>query len=262
VTPDYSLRPQDCSLLSYSSVNASVILKTYIRVANSELNQMDKQVIVLLLRQQKILPLFYHDDIEVCIGIADALCKAGMRCIEFTNRGDKALENFILLKEWLQSNHPSALPGAGTILNIKQATAFIDAGAKFIVSPATDFETGYYCTHENICWIPGAFTPTEINTAIQSDASIIKIFPGDLVNENYFKSISAVFPKAVFMLSGGVGINADEIKKWLGCGLSVLGMGGSLLTKEDIAGKNFKAIEERSKKILSQITDYEFRVAG
>lgn len=214
---------------------------------------MDKQAVVLQLKQQKILPLFYHNDIEVCIGIADALCNAGIRCIEFTNRGDKALENFLLLKEWLKSNHPAALPGIGTILNVKQATAFTDAGAAFIVSPATDFETGYYCTHENMCWIPGAFTPTEINTAIHSEASIIKIFPGELVNENYFNSITAVFSKTMFMLSGGAGTDAEEIKKWFNCGVSVLGMGSKLITKEDVADKNFKAIEERTKKILSQI---------
>jgi 2-dehydro-3-deoxyphosphogluconate aldolase / (4S)-4-hydroxy-2-oxoglutarate aldolase len=216
---------------------------------------MGKEQIVLQLKQQKILPLFYHDDIEICIGIADALCKAGVRCIEFTNRGGKALENFILLREWLKSNYTAASPGIGTILNVKQAAAFTDAGAEFIVSPATDFETANYCRNKNVCWIPGAFTPTEINTALQADASVIKIFPGELVNESYFKAISSVFPKAVFMLSGGVGIDAEEIRKWLTCGVSVLGIGSKLITKEDITERNFKAIEERVKRVLSYIND-------
>jgi 2-dehydro-3-deoxyphosphogluconate aldolase / (4S)-4-hydroxy-2-oxoglutarate aldolase len=214
---------------------------------------MNKEEIIINLKKQKVLPLFYHDDIEVCTGIAGALCKAGIRFIEFTNRGSKALENFVLLKNWLLQNHPSALLGIGTILSVQQAQQFAEAGAAFIVSPGTDISTGRFCSEKNICWIPGAFTATEIIAALQYEAAIIKIFPGEMVNENYFKAMLSVFPKAIFMISGGVGIDSAGIQKWLAAGVNVLGMGSKLITKEDVEGKNYKAIEERTKKIVSEL---------
>ena len=89
-------------------------------------------------KKVKLLPLFYHDDILVCKEIVKALYTAGIRCIEFTNRGPEALENFKLLLAYRNEHYPDLVLAIGTIQNQKEAQAFIEAGADFLISPFFD----------------------------------------------------------------------------------------------------------------------------
>ena len=92
-------------------------------------------------KKVKLLPLFYHDDIAVCKEIVKALYTAGIRCIEFTNRGPKALGNFKFLLAHRNENYPDLVLAIGTIQHQKEAEAFIEAGADFLISPFSDLRT-------------------------------------------------------------------------------------------------------------------------
>jgi 2-dehydro-3-deoxyphosphogluconate aldolase/(4S)-4-hydroxy-2-oxoglutarate aldolase len=115
------------------------------------------------IKQQQLLPLFYHDDPLICIEVTKALYAAGIRCIEFTNRGASALNNFTSIVAERDKNMQDLLLAVGTIRNPAQVHQFIDAGADFLISPF--FEKNIYetVTSKKIFWIPGCMTPTEIN---------------------------------------------------------------------------------------------------
>ena len=153
-----------------------------------------KQIIIQLLETEKVLPLYYHDSDETSVKILDALYKAGIRMVEYTNRGDNALHNFKILKKHAEENLPGVHLGAGTIKTKKQAKKFIDAGADFIICPIINEEVSRVVADENLLWIPGCMTPTEIALAEEYDASIVKIFPGNLLGPGYIRSIKELFP--------------------------------------------------------------------
>lgn len=96
------------------------------------------EIIIQRLKQQKLLPLFYHSDKTVCIGVMNALYAAGIRIIEFTNRGEAALQNFKALVECRNESMKDLLLAIGTIRTAEQAQSFIEAGADFLVSPVFD----------------------------------------------------------------------------------------------------------------------------
>ena len=93
------------------------------------------ETIILQLKQQKLLPLFYHHNVTVCLGVTKALYAAGIRAIEFTNRGEAALQNFKTLVITRNESLPGLLLAVGTIRTAKQANQFIEAGADFLISP-------------------------------------------------------------------------------------------------------------------------------
>ena len=161
------------------------------------------------LLQQKILPLYYHDSADVSVEILKALYGGGIRILEYTNRGEAALENFILLRKAVDKTMPDLQLGIGTVKTKKQAGKFIDAGADFIVAPSINEEVGEAAAKEKLLWIPGCMTPTEIARAENAGADIVKIFPGNLLGPSYINSIRDLFPDLRFIVTGGV--EAEEI---------------------------------------------------
>src|SRR6478735_7790615 len=150
---------------------------------------MNKEEIILLIQHQRILPLFYHDDIAVCKGVIDVLFNAGIRAVEFTNRGVHALQNFIKLSSLVDERWQGLQLGIGTILNIDEAQAYIDANAAFIVCPGVIPAVAQTVQDGGLLWIPGCMTPTEIIIAKDNGAKLVKIFPGSLVGPSYISAI-------------------------------------------------------------------------
>src|SRR5688572_23456048 len=120
---------------------------------------------------QKILPLYYHDDEIISLEILKALYKAGFRVVEYTNRGTNAINNFKALKKAVQKEMPGLLLGIGTIFSSASAQDYIDAETAFIVCPAVNAEVGKLALKNNTPWIPGCITPTEIATAQDTGAA-------------------------------------------------------------------------------------------
>src|SRR3954471_19333318 len=120
----------------------------------------DNQVIEALLKQ-KLLPLYFHESAETSVEILGALFEGGVRIVEYTNRGEAALENFKALRKAVDKYMPGMELGIGTIKSKKQAKKFVDAGADFLVAPSVNEEVGKVAEDEGLLWIPGCMTPTE-----------------------------------------------------------------------------------------------------
>jgi 2-dehydro-3-deoxyphosphogluconate aldolase/(4S)-4-hydroxy-2-oxoglutarate aldolase len=181
---------------------------------------------------QGMLPLFFYEDPEVSLEITRALYKAGVRVLEYTNRGKQALDNFKVLKKAQKKELSELSLGIGTIKNISEAQAFIDAGADFIVSPIVNGEVGKAAHKQKLLWIPGCMTPTEIYAAQKYGVELIKIFPANILGPAFISSIRELFPGQMFIPTGGVEAEAENIRSWFHAGVSAVGMGSKLISKE------------------------------
>jgi len=201
----------------------------------------------------KLLPLFYHDDIAVCKEIVKALYRAGIRCIEFTNRGPLALENFKLLLAHRNENYPDLVLAIGTIQNQKEAQAFIDAGADFLISPFFDQSIADAAYLQKKLWIPGCMTSTEIHIAENAGYNLIKLFPGNVLGPGFVTAIKPLFPSLSFLVTGGVDTSRENLTAWFKAGVVGVGMGSKLMSEELLASKNYAAIEVETTKALAII---------
>lgn len=197
----------------------------------------NKQAVVEGILKQRMLPLFFYEDIEVSIQTTKILYKAGIRVLEYTNRGDAALKNFAALKALQQNEMPGMHLGIGTIKTTKEAEDFIAAGADFIVSPIINPEVAQIADENEMLWIPGCMTPTEIFTAQQHKAPVIKIFPANILGPEFIASIKDLFRGQLFIPTGGVELEKDNIHTWFKAGVCAVGMGSKMITRQILEQK-------------------------
>lgn len=204
-------------------------------------------------KKVKLLPLFYHDDITICKEIIKALYTAGIRCIEFTNRGSLALENFKLLLAHRNEHYADLVLAIGTIQNQKEAQAFIEAGADFLISPIFDQSIADAAYLHKKLWIPGCMTPTEIHMAETAGCDLIKLFPGNILGPGFISAIKPLFPSVSFIVTGGVDPSQENLTAWFKAGVVGVGMGSKLMSQEVLATKNYTALETATSKALAII---------
>lgn len=207
-------------------------------------------------KKVKLLPLFYHDDITVCKEIIKALYKAGIRCIEFTNRGPQALKHFKLLLAHRNEHYADLVLAIGTIQNQKEAQAFIEAGADFLISPIFDQSIADAAYLHKKLWIPGCMTPTEIHMAESAGCDLIKLFPGNVLGPGFVTAIKPLFPSLSFIVTGGVDTSQENLTAWFKAGVVGVGMGSKLMSEEVLASKNYAALETTTAKALAIINSY------
>jgi len=201
------------------------------------------------IKDQKIVPLFYNESFEVSKNIIKALYEAGIRVIEYTNRGHQALENFTKLKEISPIEFPGLLLGIGTVKNVQEMDDYASVNADFIITPVISEALVQHALEKNILLIPGCFTPSDINIAYQNGLKLVKIFPADALGKNYIKSVQPVFPGMNFMPTGGIHAEFEDIMEWLNGGAVAAGLGSSLIGK-DI---NEEELTLKTKKLLQQL---------
>lgn len=215
---------------------------------------MDKKSEVLkLITEQGILPLYFYKDTEVSINILKTLYNAGIKAVEYTNRGEVALKNFEVMRKVCNTELPGMYLGIGTIKNGEMAQAFIDAGADFIVCPGLVESVAKVADKHNMLWTPGCMTPTEIIKAEQLGAQIIKLFPGNLLGPSFLEAIKALFPNLLFMPTGGVDLSKENIAGWFKAGVCAVGMGSKLIDKEILQNANYDLLTKRTLDVLEVI---------
>ncbi|MFC4164175.1 bifunctional 4-hydroxy-2-oxoglutarate aldolase/2-dehydro-3-deoxy-phosphogluconate aldolase [Epilithonimonas zeae] len=207
--------------------------------------------IIQKIKDQKIVPLFYNESFEFSKNTVKALYEAGIRVIEYTNRGIQALENFTKLKDISTTEFPELLLGIGTVKNIKEMDDYANAKADFIITPVISEELVKHSVSKNINLIPGCFTPSDVNLAFQNGLRLVKIFPADALGKNYIKSIQPVFPGMNFMPTGGVNADVEDINEWFKGGAIAVGLGSSLV-KSDL---NEEKLTEKVKNLLQQLNE-------
>lgn len=211
--------------------------------------------IIKRITEQGVLPLYYHPDAEVSVGVLKALYAAGIRAVEYTNRGEAALENFALLKETRDQELPEMLLGIGTIKKKKDAKAFIKAGADFIIAPGIIEEVAETVQKEDLLWIPGCMTPTEIIRAEEAGASMVKLFPGNLLGPGFMSAIKELFPGLSFMPTGGVEVSKENLSGWFKSGVVAVGMGSKLITKEILEQKDYDTLVARTREAIALVNE-------
>jgi 2-dehydro-3-deoxyphosphogluconate aldolase/(4S)-4-hydroxy-2-oxoglutarate aldolase len=198
----------------------------------------------------KIIPLFYEDDLDVVKEVVKSLYDGGIRTIEFTNRGSKALDNFKVLVD-IKKNLPGLFLGIGTIKSEEDAKFYIDAGADFLISPVFDDAIADIAYLHKILWIPGCMTPTEIHRAQMAGCNIVKLFPGNVLGPGFIDAIRPLFKEVHFLVTGGVDTTEASIGGWLKAGAAGVGLGSKLITKDVLAKKQFQQLTEATKQLLS-----------
>ncbi|MHB8280221.1 MAG: bifunctional 4-hydroxy-2-oxoglutarate aldolase/2-dehydro-3-deoxy-phosphogluconate aldolase [Candidatus Humimicrobiaceae bacterium] len=201
-----------------------------------------------------MIPLFFNKDKKEAKGITDALVKGGSRLLEFTNRGEGALDVFSYLVNIAPEFFPSLIIGAGTIIDAPTAALFIAHGADFIVGPSFDEEIARLCNKRRIPYIPGAATINEIIRAEEFGTELIKIFPGETIGgPKFIEALKGPCPRTKVMPTGGVTTDEENIKAWFKSGVSCIGMGSQLVSKKSVSEKNYSLITDSTKKILNLI---------
>jgi len=212
-----------------------------------------KKQSIQALVEQKLLPLYYHESAEVSMDVLKTLYDAGIRIVEYTNRGEKALDNFKLLRKAVDKNMQDLQLGIGTIKTKKGAKKFIEAGADFIVCPTMNEEVADATHREGLLWIPGCLTATEIANAEEAGATIVKIFPGNILGPSYISSIKEIFPDLKFMPTGGVEAEENNLKGWFTAGVVAVGIGSKLISKEIMLQQDYSSLKAATAKTLQLI---------
>ena len=202
---------------------------------------------------QGILPLYFNADESVSVEVLRSIYRAGIKSVEYTNRGDAALSNFKKMVAVRNEEMPGLLLGVGTIKNLQQTKDYLEAGADFLVSPGFVPEVAAYCTSNDVFYAPGCMTPTEIIAAENAGIRFIKLFPGNMLGTEFLTTIKDVFPKLLFMPTGGVDTTKESIESWYKAGVCAVGMGSKLISKKLMEAKDYATIEAETIKVLEVI---------
>jgi len=201
-----------------------------------------------------MVPVFYHQDTEICKKVIKSCYDGGALVFEFTNRGDFAHEVFAEISKWSLKECPGLILGAGSIPDAGTASIYIQLGANFIVSPFLNPEVIKTCNRRKILVIPGCGSLTEISNAEELGAEIVKIFPGSSVGgPGFVKAVKGPCPWTSIMPTGGVEADEENLKQWFGAGVACVGMGSTLLTDKLIKAGAWDTITQNVKNTLEII---------
>jgi 2-dehydro-3-deoxyphosphogluconate aldolase/(4S)-4-hydroxy-2-oxoglutarate aldolase len=209
-----------------------------------------KDKLLQLIPEQGILPLYFYKDTDVSLEVLKALYRAGIRTVEYTNRGAAALQNFKKMREVCYKELDGMYLGIGTIKNADMAKTFIDAGTDFIICPGLIDEVAHVADKNNMLWVPGCMTPSEIIHAENIGAKMIKLFPGNILGPQFMSAIKALFPDLLFMPTGGVDLDKENIAGWFKAGVCAVGMGSKLVSKSLLEQKDYTKIETLTKQAI------------
>ena len=193
-----------------------------------------------------IVAVIRSPDSQQLVEVARALADGGVSVVEITLSVPNALE---VLRQVRQALGERVLLGAGTVLDAETARAVLLAGAEYIVAPTLNLDVIRLCQRYDKLVMPGAFTPTEILTAWEAGADIVKVFPADVVGPAFFKALRGPLPQVRLMPTGGVDLNTAAA--FLKAGACCLGVGGQLVEPKAVAERNFDRIRDLARQYVA-----------
>jgi 2-dehydro-3-deoxyphosphogluconate aldolase / (4S)-4-hydroxy-2-oxoglutarate aldolase len=212
---------------------------------------MDKTEVIQAITDVGVIPVVRAKSAEEAMTAIDAIREGGISVLEITMTVPGAVK---MIEEVSRRYGSEALIGAGTVLDPETAHACIQAGARFIVSPALNLETIALCSREGVAVMPGALTPTEVVNAWTAGADFVKVFPAGAVGgPSYIKSLKAPLPQIDLVPTGGVSLKtaADFIK----AGASALGVGADLVDLKAIRDGQQNVITERARQFVQIVRE-------
>lgn len=205
-----------------------------------------------------IVPVFYHKDAEIGKKVLKACYDGGIRVFEFTNRGDYAHEVFTVLNKYAAAELPEMMLGVGSVVDAGTAALYIQLGASFIVSPVLKEDMAFTCNRRKVLWSPGCGSLTEISRAEELGAEIVKIFPGQQVGgPEFVKAVKGPFPWTSIMPTGGVEPTEENLSAWFKAGVTCVGMGSQLITKDIIANNDYEKLKGLAANALDIVKKYK-----
>jgi len=204
-----------------------------------------------------IVAVVRSPDSQQLVETARALVDGGVSVVEITMSVPNALD---VLRQVRQALGDRLLLGAGTVLDAETARAVLLAGAEYVVAPTLNLDVIRLCRRYDKLVMPGAFTPTEILTAWEAGADIVKVFPADVVGPAFFKAMRGPLPQIRLMPTGGVDLNtaADFLK----AGACCLGVGGQLVEPRAVAERNFDRIRDLARQYTAIVRQVRRETGG
>ncbi len=209
---------------------------------------------LVMMKETGVIPVFYNADFEVARNVVCACADGGAHVVEFTNRGDRAVNVFTRLEEFCAKERPDVVLGVGSIVDAPTAAMYIGAGANFVVGPLLDEDTARLCNSRKIPYSPGCGTVTEIHRAETLGVEICKIFPGaEIGGPAFVKNVRGPCPWTDIMPTGGVSPTRESLGAWFEAGVACVGMGSNLVTKDLLAARDYAGITSKVKETIEII---------
>ena len=212
---------------------------------------MSKEQTLTSILEIGIVPIVRADSAEKALEAAKAIYRGGIRALEVTMTVPGAIR---VLEKVADEFGDQITLGAGTVLDPETARSCMLAGARFFVSPSVSLPTIEICKRYSVVAMPGALTPTEVATAWDAGADLVKIFPaGNVGGPSYIKALKAPLPQVLMVPTGGVSIaNAAE---FLQAGASAVAVGADIVGRKELAAGDYDGIEEKARRFLEVVTE-------
>ncbi len=213
---------------------------------------MNKTEILQHIHSIGLVPVLRASSASEAIAIADAILAGGVTVLEVTMTVPGAIQ---VIEQLADHHGEKLLIGAGTVLDAETARSCILAGAQFVVSPALDLRTIELCRRYSVPIMPGALTPTEIVTAWQAGADVVKVFPcSALGGAKYLKALQGPLPQIQLIPTGGVSLSTAE--EFLAAGAFALGVGGDLVDAKAAAEGRTQVITDNARKFIDIVRKF------
>jgi 2-dehydro-3-deoxyphosphogluconate aldolase/(4S)-4-hydroxy-2-oxoglutarate aldolase len=217
------------------------------------MSQFSRIEVAQAMKDTGMVPLFFHSDIELSKNVLKACYDGGARLMEFTARGDFAHEVFGELTKYAIKELPGMILGVGSVTDAASASLYMALGANFIVTPVLREDIAIVCNRRKVLWSPGCGSLTEIARAEELGCEIVKLFPGDIYGPEFVKGIKGPQPWTSIMPTGGVSPTKDNLKGWFDAGVTCVGLGSQLISRDIIANKDYAKLEQDVKNALDII---------
>ena len=216
----------------------------------------DRLTVLNAIIEGGLVPVFYHNQVEVAKQVVGACVGGGARVVEFTNRGDRAWNVFTQLVEWVEKAHLEVILGVGSVIDAPTAALYIGSGANFVVGPILNPEIARLCNRRKIAYMPGCGSASEISQAEELGVEIVKVFPGaEVGGPGFVKALLGPMPWTRIMPTGGVDATEESIRAWYRAGVVCVGIGSKLITKELVAAGDWAGISRKVAQVLAWIQE-------
>jgi 2-dehydro-3-deoxyphosphogluconate aldolase/(4S)-4-hydroxy-2-oxoglutarate aldolase len=209
---------------------------------------MDKREMMEWIQETGVIAIMRAKSSDQLLAAADAIKAGGVQAIEVTMTTPGALD---VIRQATERYGADVLFGVGSVLDPESARAAILAGAQFVVSPTLNLKTIELCHRYAIPVVPGAYTPTEILTAWEAGADMVKVFPASVGGPAYFKAVKAPLPQVKLVPVGGV--NLDTTADFIRAGADAVGVGSALVSQKLLDAGDFAALTERARRLRQEV---------
>jgi len=203
---------------------------------------MSKDTVLNQILETGVVAIMRASSSDQLLSAAEAILEGGVSAIEVTMTTPNAME---VIRQATAKFGSQVLFGVGTVLDSETARAAILAGAQFVVCPTLNLGTIQICNRYSVPVMPGAYTPTEILTAWEAGADVVKVFPASVGGPDFIKALRGPLPHIRLAAVGGVNVNTTA--DFFRAGVSVVGVGGELVNQKLLDARDFMTISERAR---------------